>query len=131
MPSVIFSIAAGGVVIVHVAFVVFVVLGGFLVLRWPQLMWLHLPALAWGVLIEYADWICPLTPLENALRHRAGLPAYSGDFIGEHVLPLLYPEQLTRTTQLWLGTVALVINAIIYWRVIRIRSQPTGVPPRA
>jgi hypothetical protein len=121
MPSVIFAVAAAGVVIVHVAFVVFVVLGGLLVVRWPRLIWLHLPAAAWGVLIEFADWICPLTPLENALRERAGLAAYSGDFIGAHVLPLLYPEQLTRTTQLWLGTFALLINGIFYWRVVRIR----------
>src|SRR5262245_7932486 len=121
MPSVIFSIAAAAVVIVHVAFVAFVVLGGFLVLRWPRVMWVHLPAAAWGVLIEYGDWICPLTPLENALRERAGLAAYSGDFIGAHVLPLLYPEQLTRTTQLWLGTFALLVNGILYWRVFWIR----------
>ena len=128
MPSVIFAIAAAGVVIVHVAFVVFVVLGGLLVVRWPRLMWLHLPAAAWGVLIEFADWICPLTPLENALRERAGLAAYSGDFIGAHVLPLLYPEQLTRTTQLWLGTFALLFNAIVYGYVIRIHW--TGRKPR-
>ena len=92
MPSVIFSIGAAGVVIVHVAFVAFVVLGGFLLLRWPRLMWLHLPAAAWGVLIEYADWICPLTPLENALRERAGLASYSGDFIGAHVLRSSIPN---------------------------------------
>jgi hypothetical protein len=84
-------------------------------------MWLHIPAATWGVLIECADWICPLTPLENGLRQRAGLPGFSGDFIGEHVLPLLYPEQLTRTTQVLLGTLALLINGILYWRVVRIR----------
>lgn len=114
-----FRLAAAAVVLVHLLFVAFVVLGGLLALRWPRLTWLHLPAAAWGVLIEYAGWVCPLTPLENALRERAGLATYSGDFIGAHVLPLLYPEQLTRTTQLWLGTFALVINGVVYWRVIR------------
>jgi uncharacterized protein DUF2784 len=117
----VFRFAGAAVVLVHAAFVLFVVVGGLLIIRWPRVIWLHVPAVAWGVLIEYADWICPLTPLENALRERAGLPAYSGDFIGEHVLPLLYPEHLTRMTQLGLGTLALVINAVIYWRVIQIR----------
>lgn len=121
MPGAVFRFAAAVVVLVHVLFVAFVVLGGLIVLRWPRVMWLHLPAAAWGVFIEYAGWICPLTPLENALRERAGLAAYSGDFIGEHVLPLLYPEPLTRTTEVWLGTLALAINAIVYWRVIQIR----------
>jgi len=120
VPGALFRVAAAAVVLVHAAFVVFVVVGGLFVIRWPRLMWLHLPAAAWGVLIEYADWICPLTPLENVLRERAGLTSYSGDFIGEHVLPLLYPEQLTRTTQLWLGTFALLFNAIVYGYVIRI-----------
>lgn len=129
MPSV-FRFAGAAVVLVHLAFVLFVVVGGLLIFRWPRVMWLHLPAAAWGVLIEYADWMCPLTPLENALRERAGLAAYSGDFIGEHVFPLLYPEQLTRMTQLGLGTLALAVNAVVYWRVIQIgvlgRKSRTG-----
>jgi len=121
VPSSAFRAAADAVVALHVAFVLFVLLGGFLVLRWRWLAWLHVPAAVWGVLIEYADWICPLTPWENDLRQRGGLAAYSGDFIGRHVLPLLYPERLTRGTQIVLGSLALVVNVIVYWRLIRTR----------
>jgi Protein of Unknown function (DUF2784) len=113
-----FALSANIVVVIHVAFVVFVLLGGLLVLRWPRLAWLHVPAAVWGILIEYANWICPLTPLENYLRERAGLASYTGDFIDNYVLPLLYPARLTRSVQLLLGTVALAVNGIVYWRVI-------------
>ena len=109
--------AATAVVAAHVAFVLFVVLGGFLVRRHRRVAWLHLPAAIWAVAVEYAGWICPLTPLENTLRQRAGLPLYSGDFIAEYIFPLLYPDNLTRTTQLVLGTIALAINVAVYWHV--------------
>jgi hypothetical protein len=69
--------------------------------------------------VEFADWLCPLTPLENLLRGKAGKAAYQGDFIDQHLLPLLYPDHLTRITQVLLGVFALVMNALIYWRVIR------------
>ena len=106
------------VVAAHLAFVVFVALGGLLVLRWPRLAWLHIPSAVWGVAVEYAGWICPLTPIENALRERAGLAAYRGDFIEHYVLPLLYPAALSRGAQLALGTLALAVNAVVYWRLI-------------
>jgi hypothetical protein len=114
-----FRLAADAIVVIHFAFVLFVVLGGLLVLRWRWLAWLHLPAAAWGVLIEYANWICPLTPLENYLRERGGVAGYAGDFIEHYVLPLLYPARLTRSAQLLLGSLALALNALIYWYVIR------------
>ena len=105
---------ADGVVVIHAAFVVFVMIGAFLALGWRWLVWLHLPAAIWGVLIEYAGWICPLTPLENTLRARAGESAYSGDFIQHYVLGALYPQGLTRPTQWILGSIALVANVIAY-----------------
>src|SRR5256886_17461191 len=87
------------VVLVHAAFVAFVMLGGFLAWRWRPVVWAHVPAALWGAAIEYAGWICPLTPLENALRARAGLEGYGGGF-GEHsAIPLLYPAGLTRPAQ--------------------------------
>lgn len=110
------------VVVVHFAFVLFVVLGGLLVLRWPRLAYVHLPAAAWGVLIEFAGWTCPLTPLEQSLRQRAGGHGYSGSFIEHYLLPLLYPSALTRDIQLVLGSVALVVNLGIYAYVLRRRS---------
>ncbi|WP_432258608.1 DUF2784 domain-containing protein [Cupriavidus sp. TMH.W2] len=107
------------VVIVHGLFIVFVVAGGLLVLRWPRVAWLHLPAAAWGVLIEWSGWICPLTPLENTLRQAAGQAGYSGGFVERYLLPLIYPAGLTPAVQLWLGLVVLAVNVAVYalwWR---------------
>jgi hypothetical protein len=115
--------AADLVVGVHAAFVIYVVLGGLLVVRWPRLVWVHVPAAVWGVLIEFAGWICPLTPLENSLRERSGLSTYQGDFVEHYVLPLLYPAHLTRALQIWLGTAALIINILLYWHVIRMKCR--------
>jgi Protein of Unknown function (DUF2784) len=98
----------------HLAFVLFVVLGGLLVLRWPRTAWLHIPAAIWGVLIEYTGWICPLTPLENSFRARGGEAGYSGGFIEHYIQPLLYPAGLTRSTQVVLGSVVLLLNLAAY-----------------
>jgi hypothetical protein len=110
----IFRWLADGVAVLHAAFVAFVVLGGLLVLRWPRLAWAHVPAAVWGVLIEFGGWICPLTPLENALRARAGQAGYAGGFVEHYVLRVLYPERLTREIQWVIGTVVLVLNALVY-----------------
>ena len=117
------------VVVIHFAFVLFVVLGGLLVLRWPRLAYLHLPAAMWGILIEFAGWICPLTPLEQALRERAGGQGYSGSFIEHYVLPLLYPTALTRNIQLLLGTGVLLVNLLIYGYLLRRRFQARSHRP--
>ena len=121
-----FRVAADAVVLVHAAFVVFVLLGGVLVLRWPRLAWAHVPAAAWGVLIEFAGWICPLTPLENSLRDRAGLSTYQGEFVEHYILPVLYPAELTRSRQVWLGLAALAVNVFVYWRLLRTSSLRRG-----
>ena len=102
------------VVVVHFSFVVFVVLGGALALRWPRMAWLHIPAVLWGAFVEFSGWICPLTPLENALRRQAGQAEYQGDFLERYVLRVLYPDGLTRTDQLMLGTIAILINVSMY-----------------
>jgi hypothetical protein len=107
------------VVLFHGAFVVFVIAGGFLALRWRAVVWVHVPAAVWGVLIEYAGWICPLTPLENALRARAGEAGYPGGFIEHYLLRLLYPSGLTSRAQLVFGSVALAVNLVAYALVIR------------
>ena len=106
------------IVAVHFAFVVFVVLGGLLALRWVWVAWIHLPAVIWGVLIEFTGWICPLTPLENHLRRASGEAGYQGDFIAHYILPVLYPDGLTRTDQLMLGGAALAINVAVYAFVV-------------
>ena len=110
------------VLVVHLAFVLFVVLGGLLVLRWPKLAWLHLPAAGWGALIEFAGWICPLTPLEQRLRVLAGQSGYQGGFIEHYVTSWLYPAGLTRTVQLVLGVAVIAINLAVYARLLRRRA---------
>lgn len=116
-------ILADAVLLLHLAFVVFVVLGGLLVLRWPRLAWAHLPAAAWGALIEFAGWYCPLTPLEQRLRMLGGEAGYEGGFIAHYLLPMLYPQGLTRSAQVVLGLVVVVVNAAIYARLLARRRQ--------
>jgi len=82
---------------------------------------LHVPAVVWGVLIEFTGWICPLTPLENLLRRQEARPEYQGDFIARYILPVLYPDGLTRNDQFLLGSVALAFNAAIYALIVRRR----------
>jgi Protein of Unknown function (DUF2784) len=126
---------ADAVVVIHVAFVAFVMLGALAVLRWPRLAWLHIPAALWGVFIEWSGRICPLTPLENALRMRAGEAGYSSGFIDHYILPALYPAGLTRTTQLILGASALALNLAAYtllyrrWRCRPPLRNVTAAPP--
>lgn len=113
------------VVVLHAAFVVFAVAGAFLVLKWPGLRWIHLPVVAWAVLIEFVGWVCPLTPLELWLRQQAGLAGYEGGFIEHYIWPLLYPAGLTRAHQYALGAFVLVVNVVIYawaWRRRRARD---------
>ena len=111
------------VVLVHFLFIVFVLAGGMLLLRWPRLVWLHLPAIFWGVFIEVSGGICPLTPLENYLRAIDGNGEYQGGFIAHYLLPLIYPAGLTPTIQLLLAGVVIMFNLVIYTLVIRMRRK--------
>jgi len=110
----IFSLAADAVLLVHLLFIAFVLLGGLLVLRWHRLVWLHLPAAVWGVIVESMHLQCPLTPLENSLRQAAGQAGYAGGFIEHYLMPVIYPTGLTPQLQLWLGAVVLLLNGLIY-----------------
>jgi hypothetical protein len=107
------------VLFAHLAFIVFVLGGGLLLLRWPRMVWLHLPALVWAVFVEVNGWLCPLTPLENYFRELAGRDKYRGDFIAQYLLPLIYPAGLTPAIQLVLASVVIVLNLIIYTVIIR------------
>ena len=112
------------VVVLHAAFVAFVVAGGLLAWRWPRVAWVHVPCAAWGVTVELAGWVCPLTPLEYAWRVRGGQATRAGDFIDRYALPALYPEGLTRGTQVGLGLAALAVNVAAYaWAVRRARRR--------
>ncbi len=105
------------VIVIHCAFVLFVVFGGLLVMRLPRLMWIHLPAVLWGATLEFAGLVCPLTPYEISLRARAGLAGYDTGFIEHYLLPVLYPAGLTRGAQLILGTLVIAVNLAIYARI--------------
>ena len=117
---------ADAVVAAHALFVLFVVGGGLLALRWPRAAWVHLPCAAWGALIEFAGLICPLTPLENWLRARGGGGRYGGGFIEHYVMPVLYPPGLTRDLQIALGVGVLVLDVVVYALVLR-RRRATRV----
>jgi len=123
-----YSVAADFLVILHLAFIVFVLLGGLLQLKWRRLIYLHLPAVVWGILVELQGWLCPLTPLEQHVRRLAGETGYSGGFIQHYLLPLIYPAGLTRELQtlfaLCVITVNLVIYTIIYVKYRRGRHRP-------
>lgn len=113
------SLLADLVLVLHLGFVLFVVFGGLFALRWRWAPGVHLPAVAWGVWVELTGGVCPLTPLENALRQSAGEAGYTGGFVEQYLLPLLYPAWLDLPTQVVLAAFALVTNAIIYgaaWR---------------
>lgn len=116
----IYRFLADAVLLLHLAFILFVVLGGFLVRHHPRLAWLHLPAATWGILVEITGQVCPLTPLENSLRRMAGQSGngnYSGSFVEHYLLPVIYPEALTREAQIVLGLGVVIINIVAYaWR---------------
>jgi hypothetical protein len=112
-------LAADAVLVAHFAFVLFVVLGGLLVLRWPRLSWAHVPAVIWGALIELNGWICPLTPLEISLREVAGEAGYRGDFLQHYLVALIYPEGLTRAMQVAFGVIVVLINGAVYIIIAR------------
>ena len=127
-----YSRLADLVLLLHFGFLFFVVLGAFLLLRWPRLVWLHLPLTLWAVVVEYGGIICPLTPLENLFRRRAGQGGYAGGFIEHYVTAVLYPAGLTRGAQLFLGTLLLLGNAALYALLFarRGRARRHAGPPR-
>jgi hypothetical protein len=119
-----YRLLADAVLVLHGAFILFAVLGGLWVLRRPKWIWLHLPAFLWAGFIELSGGICPLTPLENRLRVLGGAGAYRGDFIDRYLMSWIYPDELTRVTQIVLGLLVIAFNALLYgliWTRIRRR----------
>ena len=112
-----YRLMADIVVVMNLAFSMFVLLGGILAIWWRKVVWLHIPAAVWGALIEFAGWICPLTPLENRLRVKGGEAGYPGGFVEEYILPVIYPAGLTREIQIILGIFVITVNLVIYWKV--------------
>lgn len=133
----IYRVLADLVVLLHFAFILFVVVGGLLVWRWRRVAWAHLPAAVWGTLIMVVGWTCPLTPLEHLLRARGGEAGYAGGFIAHYIEPVIYPGGLTPGMHMALGTGVVVLNLPIYWRMARRlsaagrgRGSGTGSPRR-
>ena len=112
------SLAADFLLLLHLAFILFVALGAFLALKWPRIAWLHIPCALWGMAIEFGGWICPLTPLEQHFLKLAGEAGYSGGFVEQYIWPLIYPDELTRSMQVGLGLAVLLVNLLVYGIVL-------------
>jgi hypothetical protein len=116
-------IAADGVLALHLTFILFVVFGALLALKWRWIIFLQLPAAAWGIYVETSGRICPLTEVENYFRSRAGLVGYQGDFIQHYLLATIYPEGLTRNIQFSLASIVIIVNLSVYiWLLLRRRA---------
>ncbi|NKB71592.1 MAG: DUF2784 family protein [Candidatus Latescibacteria bacterium] len=109
-----YRLLADGLVLAHLAYIVFAVAGGLLLWWRPRIAWLHLPAVGWAALVELAGWYCPLTPWEQRLRQLGGLEGYEGDFVGHYILPVIYPAALTREMQLAMGAGVALLNLAVY-----------------
>ncbi len=127
----IYRLGAEFVLLTHFSFVVFVVVGGFVALRWPKLIYVHVPAAVWGAWIEFAGWICPLTPLENSLRRMAGDAGYEGGFIEHYLLGVLYPRGLTTQVQVILGITVIAVNILAYGLYWKRHHQQSNAEPKA
>jgi len=116
-----YRLAADAVVLLHLGYVIFIVAGGLLVFRWRWIALLHLPAVAWGVLLEFFGWMCPLTPLELGLRAAGGQAGYSGGFVEHYIEPVLYSVEPDMTVQVSIGSFVILINLALYglllWRL--------------
>jgi Protein of Unknown function (DUF2784) len=126
---VIWSFLADSLVVVHFAFTTFVIFGGFLTWRWRWVAFAHLPAVAWGCWVELSHSICPLTPLENRLRHLGGEAGYSGGFLAHYLARVLYPPDLTWHIQWVLAGVLIAINVIAYWGFARRHGSASAPLP--
>ena len=114
-----YNLGATAIALLHLGFILFVLFGGFLVLRWPKVMWLHIPAAVWGVMIEFGGWWCPLTRWENHLLRAAGRAGYENGFVAHYIMPIIYPAGLTRGLEIAIGVFVLALNLAIYVRVFR------------
>ncbi len=117
-----YRLLADVVLVAHLVFIIFVVFGGLLVFRWPWVRWLHLPTVAYGALIEFIGWTCPLTPLENHFRRLAGHTGYPGGFIEHYLVPIIYPTGYTMGLRVVLGTLVVALNLAVYAAYLRNRA---------
>ena len=124
-----YRFTADAVLLLHGAFILFAVLGALLALRWRWMLWLQVPAFLWATFVMASGRICPLTPLENALRQKAGEGGYAGGFIEHYLLAAIYPDGLTRGIQIGLGLAVLLVNLFIYVWLLRSRRRRAASSP--
>ena len=113
-----YELAADLTLIVHFAFIIFVVFGGLLFFVITKIIYVHVPALIWGIYIELTHSICPLTHLENWFLQKANLSTYSEGFIQNYLLPIVYPKNLTEDLQTYIAIVLIASNTLIYGMII-------------
>ncbi len=118
-----YVIAADLVLVVHVLFIGFVVVGSFLTWRWPRLIWVQLPATVYGALVEFVGFACPLTALQNYLLRSGGRAGYRGGFISHYLIQVIYPAGLTRGIQIGLGLFVVLVAMVGYGGYLR-RNPP-------
>ena len=123
-----YRLLSDAIVVAHFGFVLFAFLGGLLVLRWRRVAWVHLPCAAWGVIVEFTGWICPLTTWEKSFRELGRTPGYEGGFVEHYVAAVMYPDGLTRGMQLAIGLLVLAVNVAVYWHVFRRRKRTVASP---
>ena len=122
--SLFYRYAADAVLLLHLAFITFAVFGGLIAIWWRKILFIHLPAAAWGVFVEFTGRVCPLTSLENTLRIKSGIAGYSESFVEHYLLRIIYPEYLTREIQYFLGALVVIVNIVIYlWLFYRLRLE--------
>jgi hypothetical protein len=125
-----FRLLADVTLLLHASFILFVVFGALLAIRWRRVMWLHIPACVWAAALEVFGLLCPLTPLENALGRAGGRVGYSDGFLDHYLIPLIYPTGLTPQLQTLLAVLLLLLNGGLYWYVLRRRrSRAPRTPP--
>src|SRR5689334_3637250 len=116
-----YALAADGVMLLHFTFIAFALLGSLLLLKWPKLIWLHVPAMAWGAYVEISGRICPLTAYENQYRALAGESTYGEGFITHYLGPIIYPPNFTAGWRYFALGVLLTVNLIGYGLYFRRR----------
>jgi hypothetical protein len=122
-----YRLLADLILVMHLGFIIFVVAGGLLALKWRWMPFVHLPAVAWGVFVELAGKVCPLTPFENVLRESAGASGYEGGFIEHYLIPLIYPGEPSRHLPILLAALVVVANVIAYFVVWRYQRKTARV----
>ncbi len=122
-----YRLASDAMMIAHLLYIIFVVVGGLAAFRARWVLWLHVPAVSWAIYVQYWGRLCPLTTWEQELRNRAGEAGYEEGFVDHYLMPLIYPGDIPAAMHLVLGTAVILINALIYGRLIAVARRSRRV----